>query len=96
MRKNRLIFFFVPVFWAVPFFTSCFSTDLDVKDSPQPPEPIEYSETNVQTAGELNGSAGVFIEYGLIDEKRLYGRQLCVQAGRGADHFRHNGIEPEG
>ena len=69
MKRYKQIYLFVSVLIAVPFFTSCFSTDLNVKESPQPPESAEYSEADVRTAGELNGSAGLFIEYGLIDAK---------------------------
>jgi len=68
MKKNRLILFIVSVLLAVPFLTSCFSTDLNLKDSPLPPEPIQQ-ETSVRTDETLNGSAGIFIEYGLIDAK---------------------------
>lgn len=65
-RKKKFIFFFAAVLITALFLTSCFSTDLDVKDSSLPPEPVQY-ETSVQTDDQLNGSAGVFIEYGLID-----------------------------
>ena len=68
MKKNRFIFFFVSVLIAVPFCMSCFSTELNQLESPQPPEPVQSSGTHIRTDTELNGSAGVFIEYGLTSD----------------------------